>query len=139
MTILTLAVVLVKQKYTLKIGENTMTQNYTQLTQELNEKLAQIRKTKPDTMGGFSQMAQSALKDDVLSPKQKELIAMGIGIAMRCQGCLGFHAKALVKLGCSRAEFMEMLQVAMYMGGGPSVMTAAEALMAYEEFGGEKE
>lgn len=30
-----------------------------------------------------------------------------------------------------------MLEVAMYMGGGPSVMTAAEALHAYEEFGGE--
>lgn len=114
-----------------------MTQNYTTLTKELNEKLAQIRKEKPETMTGFSQMAQSALKEDALSTKQKELIAMGIGIAMRCQGCLGFHAKALVKLGCTRTEFMEMLQIAMYMGGGPSVMTAAEALMAYEEFGGE--
>ncbi len=116
-----------------------MSESYKQLTQELNEKLAQIRKAKPDTMGGFSQMAQSALKEDALSTKQKELIAMGIGIAMRCQGCLGFHAKALVRLGCTRAEFMEMLQIAMYMGGGPSVMTAAEALMAYEEFGGETE
>ncbi len=114
-----------------------MSHSYKELTQELNAKLAQIRAGAPDTMGGFSQMAQSALKDNALDPKQKELIAMGIGIAMRCQGCLGFHAKALVKLGCSRAEFMEMLQVAMYMGGGPSVMTAAEALMAYEEFGGE--
>ena len=43
----------------------------------------------------------------------------------------------LVKLGVTRAEFQEMLQVAIYMGGGPSLMTAAEALAAYEEFGGE--
>lgn len=116
-----------------------MTHNYTELTKALNEKLAQIRASKPDTMNGFSQMAQAALKEDALSYKHKELIALAIGVAMRCQGCLGFHAKALAKLGCSRAEFMEMLQVAMYMGGGPSVMTAAEALMAFEEFGGEKE
>ncbi len=114
-----------------------MTHNYKDLTKDLNAKLAEMRKEKPDSMAGFSQMAQAALKDDALSYKQKELIAMGIGVAMRCQGCLGFHAKALVKLGCTRAEFMEMLQVAMYMGGGPSVMTAAEALMAFEEFGGE--
>ncbi len=112
--------------------------SYTEITKELNAKLAEIRKEVPDSMNGFSQMAQSALKEASLSTKQKELIAMGIGIAMRCQGCLGFHAKALVKLGCTRVEFMEMLQIAMYMGGGPSVMTAAEALMAYEEFGGEK-
>lgn len=116
-----------------------MSHNYTELTTKLNEKLAQLRQTHPETMAGFSQMAQSALKDGVLSYQQKELMAMAIGIAMRCQGCLGFHAKTLVKLGCTRDEFMEMLQVAMYMGGGPSVMTAAEALMAYEEFGGESE
>ncbi len=112
--------------------------SYKEITKELNAKLAEIRQEAPDSMGGFGQMAQAALKEANLSTKQKELISMGIGIAMRCQGCLGFHAKALVKLGCTRAEFMEMLQVAMYMGGGPSVMTAAEALMAYEEFGGEK-
>ncbi|WP_281174486.1 carboxymuconolactone decarboxylase family protein [Stenoxybacter acetivorans] len=52
--------------------------------------------------------------------------------------CLGFHAKALVLLGATRAEFIEMLEIAMYMGGGPSVMTAAEALQAYEQFGGER-
>lgn len=69
---------------------------------------------------------------------QKELMAMAVGIAVRCQGCLAFHAQACVKMGVTRAEFEEMLQVAMYMGGGPSVMTAAEALAAYEEFGGEK-
>lgn len=114
-----------------------MNQSYKDLTSAINEKLAEIRQAKPDAMNGFSQMAQSALKEDALSYKQKELMAMSIAIAMRCQGCLGFHAKALVKAGCRRAEFMEMLQVAIYMGGGPSVMTAAEALMAYEEFGGE--
>jgi AhpD family alkylhydroperoxidase len=62
---------------------------------------------------------------------------LAIGIANRCHGCLAFHAKALVELGCCRAEFMEMLQVAIYIGGGPSLMTAAEALQAYEQFGGE--
>ncbi len=115
-----------------------MSHNYTELTQALNQKLMQLRAEKTETMQGFGQMAQAALKEDTLSFKQKEMMAMSIAIAMRCQGCLGFHAKSLVKAGCSRAEFMEMLQVAMYMGGGPSVMTAAEALMAYEEFGGEK-
>ena len=115
-----------------------MQHDYPGLTVELNKKLAEIRKEIPETMKGFGQLAQSALTDSALSPKQKELIATAIGVAVRCQGCLAFHAKALVKLGCTRAEFMEMLQVSIYMGGGPSLMTAAEALMAYEAFGGEK-
>lgn len=115
-----------------------MSQNYTELTKSITEKMGEMREAKPDTMQAFQQMAKSAMTEGALSFKQKELMAMSIAIGARCQGCLGFHAKALVKAGCTRAEFMEMLQVAMYMGGGPSVMTASEALMAYEEFGGEK-
>lgn len=115
-----------------------MQHDYHALTQELNSKLADMNKEVTDTMKGFGQMARAANTEGVLSKKHKELMAMAIGIACRCQGCLGFHAKALVALGTTRAEFLEMIQVATYMGGGPSVMTAAEALLAYEQFGGEK-
>jgi alkylhydroperoxidase/carboxymuconolactone decarboxylase family protein YurZ len=49
-------------------------------------------------------------------------------------GCIGFHVQALIKLGVTREEFLEMLGMAIYMGGGPSLMYAAEALGAFEEF-----
>ena len=114
-----------------------MTHDYKALAQELNGALAKLHKEIPATMQGFSMMAKPALQEGALSAKDKELIALAIGIAGRCQGCLAFHTKALVKLECSRAEFMEMLQIAVYMGGGPSLMTAAEALIAFESFGGE--
>ena len=41
---------------------------------------------------------------------------------------------ALVKLGATRAEVQETLGMAVYMGGGPSVMYAADAMLAYEQF-----
>lgn len=115
-----------------------MSHDYQQLANELSGKLAEFRKEIPDTMKGFGQMSRAAHSDGALDNKTKELIALAIGIASRCQGCLAFHAKALVELGCTRVQFMEMLQVAVYMGGGPSLMTAAEALLAYESFGGER-
>lgn len=111
---------------------------YPEIAENIGATLTQLRKEMPASMQGFWQMNQAANQDGALSHKTKELIAMAVGIANRCQGCLAFHAQALVKLGCSRAEFIEMLQVALYMGGGPSLMTAAEALQAYESFGGEK-
>lgn len=116
-----------------------MSYDYQALTADLSKKLMEFRKAAPETGQGFTQLAQTALTDNALSHKQKELMAMSIAIAQRCQGCLGFHAKALVKAGCTYQEFIEMLQVAIYMGGGPSMMTAAEALMAFEEFGGKPE
>jgi alkylhydroperoxidase/carboxymuconolactone decarboxylase family protein YurZ len=42
-----------------------------------------------------------------------------------------------VKLGCTRAEFEEMLGMCLYMGGGPALMYTAYALQAFEEYGGE--
>lgn len=111
-----------------------MTDSYTQVTQHISTELSKMRKEMPDVMNGFSQLAQAALKEGALDKKTKELIAMALAVANRCPGCIGFHAQALIKLEASREEFLEMLGMAIYMGGGPSLMYAAEALSAFEEF-----
>ncbi len=90
-------------------------------------------------MEGFNAMAKASMADGALSTSTKELIALAIGVATRCDGCIGYHAKALVRLGVPRAQLLEMLAVATYMGGGPSLMYAADALRAYEQFGGPAE
>jgi AhpD family alkylhydroperoxidase len=109
--------------------------SYTQVTNDISKAIIEMGKEVPEVLKGFRQMSDAAAnKDGALDKKTKELIAMAIAITARCQGCLGFHAKALVNLEVTDQEFMEMLGVAVYMGGGPSLMTAAEALMAYEEF-----
>ena len=113
-------------------------QKYHEIIGSVSATLARLRADIPDTTRGFSAMAQAAGRDGALDQKSKELIAMALSVAARCDPCLGFHAKALVKLGCTRAEFEEMLGMCIYMGGGPALMYAAKALDAYEEFGGEK-
>jgi len=113
-----------------------MTDSYKQLTTELSASIGDIRKEVPDVMKGFSAMAGAALEDGALSKKTKELIALAIGVSGHCKGCIGFHVKALISLGVTREELMEVLGMAIYMGGGPSLMYAAEALQAYEEFTG---
>lgn len=112
------------------------TTSYPELTTAISNQIGQLRKEIPDTMKGFSAMAQGASASGVLDEKTKELIAMGIAIALRCDGCIGFHTRTLVKLGTTRQEFEEMLGVAIYMGGGPSLMYAAQALDAWAQFGG---
>ena len=67
----------------------------------------------------------------MVSAKHKELTALAIGITQHCSGCIGFHVKALHKLGCTRAELDEMLSVCVYMGGGPALMYTAEAIKAW--------
>ena len=57
-----------------------------------------------------------------------------LAIPFTCDGCIGFHVKALIRLGVTREQLMETLGVCVYMGGGPTLMYAAEAVRAYEEF-----
>jgi AhpD family alkylhydroperoxidase len=114
-----------------------MSKNYREITTSTSASLAKLRIDIPDTTRGFSALAQAALKDGALDKKTKELIAMALSIGARCDPCLGYHAESLVKLGCTRAEFEEMLGMCIYMGGGPALMYAAHALDAYEQFGGE--
>ena len=107
---------------------------YQELTTRINRHLGPFRTAAPEVMQGFGAMARGSMGAGALDEKTKELIAMAIGVAARCDGCLGFHAKALVRLGATPEEFQEMLGVAVYMGGGPSLMYAAHALEAFEEF-----
>jgi AhpD family alkylhydroperoxidase len=106
--------------------------DHTGLINDINASLAPFRKAQPDAMAGFGQLARASMTDGAISAKNKELIALAIGITQRCSGCIGFHVKALHKLGCSRAELEEMLAVCVYMGGGPALMYAAEAIKAWE-------
>ncbi len=114
-----------------------MRKNYREITAEVSAQLTHLRADTPDVMRGFSALAQAATRDGVLDKKTKELIAMALSVAARCDPCLGFHAEALVKLGCTRAELEEALGMCVYMGGGPSLMYAAHALQAFEQFGGD--
>jgi AhpD family alkylhydroperoxidase len=107
--------------------------NHTELVQTINENLAPMRKTQPETMAAFGQLAKSAMSAGEISTKHKELIALAIGITQHCSGCIGFHVKALHKLGCTRAELEEMLNVCIYMGGGPALMYSAETLKAWDD------
>lgn len=113
-----------------------MTKLYKEITNDISASLAKLRKEIPDVMSGFSAMAQAATKDAVLDKKTKELIALALGVASRCDGCIGFHTQTLVKLGVTKEELVETLGMAVYMGGGPSLMYAADALKAFEEFTG---
>lgn len=111
-----------------------MTKNYKEITGELLPFITQLHKDLPGVMQAFSSMGKAATENNALDKQTKELIAIALAVANRCEGCIGFHVQALVKLGVSREALVEALGMAIYMGGGPSVMYAAEALHAFADF-----
>lgn len=105
---------------------------------ELSGAIKEVRLGAPDVMKAFSAMAQAATSAGVIDAKTKELIAIAIAVAIRCDGCVAFHAKAAVKLGATRDEIMEVMGMALYMGAGPSLMYAAQAVEAFDQFTAEQ-
>ena len=105
---------------------------HAELIQNINESLTPFRKSQSQAMQGFGQLAKAAMAEGAISSKNKELMALAIGITQHCSGCVAFHVKALLKLGCTREELEEMLNICVYMGGGPALMYSAEALKAWD-------
>ncbi|WP_293572708.1 carboxymuconolactone decarboxylase family protein [Phaeobacter sp.] len=101
---------------------------------EIEADVGQLAKEVPDTMKGFATMGAAAKTNGALSEKTKEIMALGIAIATRCDSCIGFHTKSLIRLNTTREEFCEALAMATYMGGGPSMAYSAKALKAFDTF-----
>ena len=108
--------------------------DWPQITKELTAQLRNLRGGAPEVMKAFSGIAQAATAAKALDGKTKELIALGIAIAVRCDDCIGFHVKAALEKGASEEEVTEVLGIAIYMGTGPSVMYASHALEAFRQF-----
>jgi AhpD family alkylhydroperoxidase len=109
------------------------TDSFHDLTRGVSNHLASLRSSTPGVMKAFGELGRAAIAPGALDSKTKELIALALGVAARCDACIGFHTQALVKLGATRQEVDEALGVTTYMGGGPSLMYAANAVAAFDE------
>ena len=111
-----------------------MNKDYSKILADLNDTVCQLSEGIPNVMKGYSAMSSAAKADGYLDKKTKELIATAIGVAVKCDSCIASHTKAAVMNGASRDEVLEALGVAVFMGGGPSVVYASQALEAFDRF-----
>lgn len=102
-----------------------MYNNWPELASGLTGAIKDFRLGSPEVSKAFSAMAHAATAPGALDTKTKELIALAISVAIRCDGCVAFHAQAAVKEGATREEMLEAIGMALYMGAGPSLMYAA--------------
>ncbi|MFO0830116.1 MAG: carboxymuconolactone decarboxylase family protein [Phycisphaerales bacterium] len=88
----------------------------------------------PDIGKAFAPFFKELMKDGALSAKEKELIAVGISVATRCEPCIYSHVEKALKHGATSAQVMEAAGVAVLMGGGPSYTYAPVVSAALDHF-----
>ncbi len=95
----------------------------------------ELRKLIPDVYRGFADMSRAAVNHEgALSVQTKELMALVIAVATRCDGCIASHARGAIRAGATAEQVAEALGVAVQMQGGPGLTYAAKAFGAYMEF-----
>jgi AhpD family alkylhydroperoxidase len=111
-----------------------MSDSYTQAADKILSGLALIREGAPEAMKAFGALSVAATTTRALDTKTKELMALAIGIAAHCEGCVAFHTRAAVKAGATRQEVIETAALAVYMGGGSAAAYAGDAVRALDEY-----
>nr|WP_253913245.1 carboxymuconolactone decarboxylase family protein [Pseudoruegeria sp. HB172150] len=101
--------------------------------EDTSNNLAAFRKTHEDAAKGFTAMHRGGMAEGALTRREKELIALAIGISKQCVDCIGFHVQAAAKAGANRDDIAETIGVAIVMGGGPAYMYGVKALEAYDQ------
>jgi AhpD family alkylhydroperoxidase len=107
--------------------------NWSEELNSTNANLENYRSSQPDTAKGFTTLHRASMKPGTVGAKEKELIALAIGISKQCVDCIGFHVKASIAAGASREEIAETVSVCVMMGGGPAYMYGVKALEAYDQ------
>jgi len=105
------------------------------LTDEIKERMKELRTETPEQMAAFQKFLETIHKEGALSAKQKELIALAIGIAKQCKICIAFHLEKALNAGATREEILEAGWVAVLMAGGPGLAYFTILLEMLEETG----
>ena len=111
-----------------------MEKKYPEYLDHIKGLTGKLAKEIPGPMSAFSRLHKESVAEGALSTKVKELIALAIGISVRCDGCISFHVHDALRAGATRQEIMETIGVTILMGGGPSMVYGAEALEALDQF-----
>ncbi len=106
--------------------------SWTDTLNDTRNQLRALNKTIPDTTRAFGALGKAVKEGGVLEFKQKEYVALGIAVAVKCEACIALHVEALVRAGATREEVGDVLAMSIQMGGGPAMMYAAKALECYD-------
>jgi len=93
-------------------------------TKEFFEKfkndVAKMKQHLPDTVSGFAGLFSKVMTNGALSVREKELVALGIGVSQRCAPCIRLHVQKCLDAGATKEQILEAASVAVMMAGGPA-------------------
>jgi len=112
-----------------------MSERTPQFLEKFKGDIEQMKQATPDMLKGFGGLFQAVMKNGALKTKEKELVALGIAVAQRCEPCIHLHVQKSLEAGNSAAEILEAAAVAVVMQGGPAYTHIPLVIEALESLG----
>lgn len=96
------------------------------------EDFQKLRTAAPDVARAFGGLHVAMMKAGNLSTREKELMALAVGIVQGCTDCIWLHTESSIKAGATREQVLEAAGVAVLMGGGPAFVRMPDVLKALD-------
>lgn len=94
-----------------------------------------MKEQTPDIARGFGAMFQKLMGESALSVREKELIALSIGVSIRCEPCIYAHVEKAINAGATREQVLEAAGVVVMMQGGPGYVYVPKVIDALDALG----
>jgi AhpD family alkylhydroperoxidase len=106
-----------------------------QMLKELQTGVTKLARTNKDFVQAMMNLSEMAAQDGALPRKMKKLIFVALAVQQKCSYCIAHHVHGALEAGATAEEIYEASQVAVAMGGGPSLAyTATLVREALESF-----
>jgi len=105
--------------------------DWNEYLKELKTTIGEIGHISPDVTRGYATLANAGAKTGKLDAKTRELIALAVGVSLRCDGCITVHTTEAIKNGATKEEIIEALGVAISVNAGAALVYSARVLDAY--------
>ena len=116
-----------------KTGQVSKMDKISEINRKRKEANTLLKKLDSKVYKAFLAMEKATFCDGALSRKNKELIAVAIGVITNCESCMQWHIEQAKKEGATIEEVLEAIEVAMEMGIGPATVNARFALEVMKE------
>jgi AhpD family alkylhydroperoxidase len=87
----------------------------------------------------FLRLDSATYEDGPLPGRTKELLGLVASAVLRCNDCIDYHLEQCVKLGYSREEIVDALNVALVVGGSIFIPHMRHAVLSLDELLAERD
>lgn len=109
-----------------------------EMLEDINKTRETLKKGYPQQMEAWKGFIDQVRADGAISRKVKGLVGLALAIARGCDSCVAYHTNALLELGATREEILEICLMSLYMCGAPAMPSTGFVLEAIERFEGKE-